>query len=104
KASVIHLYYPAHHTRAALRITWYEGAIRPPRPPGLRPEDDHYFQPGEQNEGVLYVGDKGFILGGFNGTNPRVYPESTKYQLPPRPRGAGEGEHRDIAIEQWIAA
>jgi predicted dehydrogenase len=105
KASIIHLDFPAHNSRAAIRMTWYEGGLRPPRPEGLRPEDDHYFQPGEANEGVLYIGDKGYILAGFNGNNPRVYPESAKYQLAPRQRGSGTpaGE-RDNAIEQWVAA
>jgi hypothetical protein len=52
----------------------------------------------------MYVGDKGFLLAGFNGNNPRVYPESKKYQAPPRkPRAPGE-RPRDAAIDQWIAA
>jgi len=106
QASIIHLYYPASGNRAAIRISWYEGALRPPRPAGLGPQDDHYFKPGTQNEGILYVGDKGYILGGFNGTSPRVYPESQKYQLPARQRGSrgDAGERGDNSISQWIAA
>jgi hypothetical protein len=83
-------------------MSWYDGGLRPKRPAGLRAEDQHYFQAGEDNEGILYVGDKGIILGGFNGNNPRVYPESKKYQPPPRqPRPDGP---RDVAIDQWVAA
>ena len=102
---MIHLYYPSHNNQPAIRITWYEGALRPPRPAGLRPEDDHYFHPGTQNEGIMYVGDKGFILAGYNGTNPRVNPDSKKYQLAPRQRGdAVAGERGDNSIDQWVAA
>jgi predicted dehydrogenase len=83
-------------------MSWYDGGLRPKRPAGLRKEDQHYFQAGEDNEGILYVGDKGIVLAGFNGNNPRVYPESKKYQPPARqPRGQ---RPRDGAIDQWMAA
>ena len=101
KASAIHLHFPARASRPAVRISWYEGGLRPPRPAGLKPDDDHFFRPGGSNEGTMYVGDRGYLLAGFNGDNPRVYPENKAYELPPRPRGARE---RDIAIDQWIAA
>ena len=85
-----------------MRLSWYDGGLRPPRPGGLRMEDQHYFEAGEDNEGIMYVGDKGFIVAGFNGNNPRVYPESAKYQPPARqPRGE---RPRDVAIDQWVAA
>src|SRR5215475_8537519 len=32
----------------------------------------------------MYVGDKGILLAGFNGQNPRVYLSSPKYVIPPR--------------------
>jgi hypothetical protein len=54
----------------------------------------------------MYVGDKGILLAGFNGQNPRVYPESKKYEPPPRSTGrqARDAAPRDVAIDQWIAA
>jgi len=103
KASIVHLDFPARESRAALRMSWYDGGMRPPRPAGLKPEDHHFFQSGEDNEGILYVGDKGLILAAFNGNNPRVYPESKKYQAPPRQRGE-RGGFRDVAVDQWLAA
>lgn len=102
KASIVHVDYPAANGRPALRLSWYDGGLRPPRPGGLRMEDQHYFEAGEDNEGIMYVGDKGFIVAGFNGNNPRVYPESAKYQPQARqPRGE---RPRDVAIDQWVAA
>jgi predicted dehydrogenase len=102
KASIVHLSFPSRNNRPALRLSWYEGGMRPPRPAGLSQPDDHYFRPGEANEGVMYVGDKGFLIAGFNGNNPRVYPENKKYQVTPAQPG---GRPRtDPAIEQWIAA
>jgi len=98
-ASIVHLEFPARGNRSPVRITWYDGGLRPPRPAGLAEQDQRRFRPGQ--EGVMYVGDKGIIVGGFNGDNPRVYPESKKYQAPPRQPGAGM---RDRALDQWIAA
>jgi predicted dehydrogenase len=102
RASIVHLYFPAGGKRPPVRISWYEGGLRPPRPAGLLPEDNHFFQPGGANEGTMYVGDKGFLLADFNGNNPRAYPASTKYEMPPRPAGARP--RSDPAIDQWIAA
>jgi predicted dehydrogenase len=102
KASMVHLNFPANASRPALRMSWYDGGLRPPRPAGLSDKDQRLFEGGEDGEGILYVGDKGILLADFNGNQPRVYPESPKYQAPPRqPRGE---HHSDPAIDQWIAA
>ena len=83
EASIVYLNFPAGDSRPALRMSWYDGGLKPPRPKGLRKEDQRLFENSEEGEGILYVGDKGVLLGGFNGDHPRVYPESPKYQTPP---------------------
>ena len=102
KASMVHLNFPANGSRPALRMSWYDGGLRPPRPAGLSDRDQRLFEGGEEGEGIMYVGDKGLLLAGFNGNQPRVYPESPKYQAPP-PQRRGEGRS-DPAIDQWVAA
>jgi predicted dehydrogenase len=101
KSSIVHLNFPAVAQRPEVRMSWYDGGLRPPRPAGLRREDQRFFEGGEDGEGILYVGDRGFILAGFNGDRPRVYPESPKYETPPARK-----EHHtfDIAIDQWLTA
>jgi predicted dehydrogenase len=101
KSSIVYLNFPANGNRPALRMSWYDGGLRPPRPAGLSKADQRLFEGGEDNEGILYVGDKGILVAGFNGTHPRVYPESPKYQAPPAKREHGEG---GPAIDQWLAA
>ncbi len=101
KASLVHLNFPANGNRPALTMHWYDGGLHPPRPGGLRPEDQKLFTGGEDNEGILYVGDKGLLIAGFNGEHPRVYPESPKYRAP---EVQPDHRERDQAIDQWIAA
>jgi predicted dehydrogenase len=102
KSSIVHLNFPSHGNRPAVHMAWYDGGLRPPRPAGLKEEDQHLFQRGEDNEGIMYVGEKGLILASFSGDNPRVYPESKKYQAPPRKQR--RERRRDAAIDQWLAA
>ena len=101
KASIVHLNYPARNNRPAVHMAWYDGGLKPPQPAGLNQEDQRLFHRGEGGEGILYAGDKGIIVGGFNGDRPRVYPENKKYHTPPRQPGA---RPREAAIDQWIAA
>ena len=56
--------FPEREEMPALRLTWYDGGLRPPRIPGIDPG----IQMGAG--GVLYVGDKGMILGN------QILPES----------------------------
>jgi predicted dehydrogenase len=101
-ASIVHLNFPASGNRGPVRMSWYEGGLRPARPAGLKQEDQRLFLGGEDGEGVMYVGDKGILLAEFDGGNPRVYPESPKYQA--HSTQDEEPEDRGIAVNQWIAA
>ena len=76
----MYLNFPAVGNRPALRMSWYDGGLRPPRPAGLRAEDQRLFEGGEDGEGIMYVGDKGFCWPGSTAITRSVYPESPKYQ------------------------
>ena len=58
---------------AALDIFWYDGGIKPPVPEELMAENKELAE-----EGMLFVGDKGKILGGFRGENPQLIPEARR--------------------------
>jgi len=111
QASIVHLDFPAREERPPVRMTWYEGGLRPPRPAGISEADERQFR--HRQEGVMYVGEKGYLLAGFNGQNPRIYPPSPKYVIPPRQetrpevRGEADGQAappRNAPIDAWIAA
>ncbi|MBO0723281.1 MAG: Gfo/Idh/MocA family oxidoreductase, partial [Blastocatellia bacterium] len=103
QASIVHLDFPAHEGRPELRLSWYDGGLHPPRPEGISEEDGRMF--GHRQEGVMYVGEKGIVLAGFNGTNPHLYPPSSKYADTQKHAGRNESpQERNLAIDSWVAA
>ncbi|MBP5319982.1 MAG: gfo/Idh/MocA family oxidoreductase, partial [Kiritimatiellae bacterium] len=84
-----------------LSLTWYAGGLMPPYPDGLDPNDPRQ-QLGERKNGVLFVGEKGWITcPGWAGM-PRILPLTLHraFQKPDRtiPRVKG-GHFRD-----WLNA
>jgi predicted dehydrogenase len=106
RSSIVHLNFPARASGPEVRMSWYDGGMHPPRPAEISEADGRQFR--HLQEGVMYVGEKGFILAGFNGDNPRVYPESPKYKATPPPEQAGQStsaaRRRDGSIDAWIGA
>jgi hypothetical protein len=59
--------YPAKGDRPAVDLCWYDGGIKPPAPPELLEGNEEL-----PAEGMMFAGDKGHILAGFNVQNPRL--------------------------------
>jgi len=66
-ASTVRFKYPANGARPAVDLCWYDGGMRPPIPIELL-DDNKELPP----EGMMFVGDKGKILAGFNVQNPQI--------------------------------
>ncbi len=66
-ASTVRFKYPANGSRPAVDLCWYDGGMRPPRPVEL-------IDAGKElpAEGMMFVGDQGKILAGFNVQNPQI--------------------------------
>jgi predicted dehydrogenase len=96
RASTIRFEFPAREDLPPVTLAWYDGGLRPPIPAEL--EQDGEPMP---DEGLLFVGDRGKLLCGFSGDNPRLIPRSrmAAYTKPPEtlPRPIGE-------LDQWIRA
>ena len=78
-ASIVRYQFPARDDMPPLALTWYDGGLRPARPPEL--EEGRTLE----NGGTLYVGDKGKMLGHVPipdarrkelGTPPKTVPRS----------------------------
>jgi predicted dehydrogenase len=95
KWSIITYEFPAKGSRPAVTMKWYDGGKMPPRPPEF--EEDRKFE----DNGILFVGDKGKILcGGWSGS-PRLIPESKmkEYKRPEKTLLRSPGHH-----QEWIDA
>jgi hypothetical protein len=76
--------------------------LRPPTPEELLQDSPPANAGGEEeNEGLLFVGDRGKILCGFNGSNPRLIPKAKMdaYKQPPKTLPRSPGNERE-----WLDA
>ncbi len=88
-ASIVRYEFPARAGLPPVKMTWYDGGLKPDRPEGL--EDERSLGEG----GTIYIGDKGVI---YNG---RLLPESRMrdYQQPPKTLPRSPGHYRE-----WLLA
>ncbi len=95
-AATYHYLFPPRGDHPPVHLYWYDGGLRPPRPPCLEPERE--LPPGG---GSLIVGDDGAILSGVWSGSPRIIPEEKMRQYKPVPPSLARsrGHHRD-----WIEA
>jgi len=89
QASVVHYEFGARGDMPPVKVVWYDGGMRPPRPEEL--EDGRQVG----SNGKLFIGDKGKML------SERLIPESRmkEYGKPPQCLDRSPGHHAE-----WIAA
>ena len=89
--------FEARGTSPELDLFWYDGGMKPHNPPEM--EADGRELP---REGMMFVGDKGKIIGGFHANNPRIIPERSMIDFTgsadPPPTSTGSG------TDVWISA
>ena len=100
QAEIIRYDFDARGDMPPLRFTWYDGGLKPARPPELEQNRPFRGEP-DEDEGLLFVGDRGKILCGFNGKNPRLIPQSKMdaYKQPPKTLPRSPGNERE-----WLDA
>jgi predicted dehydrogenase len=77
-ASTTYYEFPARGTRPAVKMTWYDGGLTPPKPAEMGAEELN------KGGGVLFIGTKGKLLHDTYGFNPRLLPKSLHTGLPPQ--------------------
>jgi predicted dehydrogenase len=76
-------------------LFWYDGGMKPATPDELSAKGKSL-----EREGMMFVGDKGLIIGGFRGENPVLIPEN-KQALPGEPTPEAYGKKTN---DVWINA
>ena len=66
-ASTVRFMYPANGNRPPVDLCWYDGGMRPPTPPEMLKDDKELPE-----EGMMFVGNDGIILAGFNVQDPQI--------------------------------
>jgi predicted dehydrogenase len=92
--------FAATAARGPVSVHWYDGGLLPPTPAALDPDDPRQ-RLGEGENGVLFVGERGFITaGGWSGM-PRLLPMELHrgYVRPPKTVPRVPGHHAD-----WLRA
>jgi predicted dehydrogenase len=111
-ACTIRMRFAPKGSRPALDIFWYDGGIKPAVPEELMAGNRELAE-----EGMLFVGDTGKILGGFRSENPQLVPDErmrayrSAHNLPepapPQPRVRDDQDNRPRVSPRdaaWIAA
>ncbi len=69
-ATTTYYEFPARGSMPAVKLTWYDGGLTPPKPAEIGDENLN----GEG--GILYIGSKGKMMQETYGMNPRLLPDS----------------------------
>src|ERR1700730_6131413 len=100
-ASIVRYNFPARGDMPPVKYAWYDGGLKPPRPDELEANRPMKGEEEEEDEGLLFIGDRGKILCGFNGARPKLIPESkmNSYKQPPKTLPRSPGNERE-----WLDA
>ena len=80
-ATTVHYQFAARGAQPAVKMTWSDGGLYPPRPDVL-PDDETLKSEG----GVIFIGEKGVLMNDTYGANPRIFPSSIMEQTAAVPR------------------
>lgn len=70
-ATTVHYDFPARGNQPAVKLSWFDGGLYPPRP-DLLPDTEVLKGEG----GVIFYGTKGILMDETYGDNPRCFPQS----------------------------
>jgi predicted dehydrogenase len=101
RSTIVRYKFPARDTMPPVKLTWWDGGLMPPRPEEL----EEGRRMGDDDGGLLFIGDKGKLMAGCYGKGPRLIPETKmqEYTIPPKTLERipqGESGHE----QDWLRA
>ena len=94
-SETVHYEFPARGDMPPVKLSWFDGGIMPSRPDGIEPGR----KMGDNDGGVMFYGDKGLLMCGCYGSNPRLVPETAmkSYKRPDKTIPRSPGIH-----QEWV--
>lgn len=77
RSSIVRYNFPAREDLPPVDVTWWDGGLMPPRPKEL----EEGRRMGDEDGGLLFIGDKGTMMTGCYGKNPRLIPEKAMQEF-----------------------
>jgi predicted dehydrogenase len=101
RSTIVRYRFPAREDMPEVDLTWWDGGLMPPRPADLEPGR----RMGDNDGGILLIGDRGAILGNCYGESPRLIPEKAmrRYRTP-RPTLDRIPDGPDGHEQDWLRA
>jgi hypothetical protein len=80
-------------------LFWYDGGMKPANPPEMESDDKVL-----ESEGMMFVGDKGKIIGGFRCENPVIVPESRMVEVTGSKTTPENEQNKINSTDAWVEA
>jgi len=99
RSTIVRYKFPAREGMPEVKLTWWDGGMMPPRPEAL----EKGRRMGDDDGGVLLIGDKGLLMCGCYGSGPRLVPESRmkEYRQPTKTLERVPGGRHE---QDWVRA
>src|SRR5580658_941232 len=100
-ASIIRYSFGARGDMPPVKFTWYDSGLKPARPDELEENRPMKSEHEEEDEGMLFIGDRGKILCTVNGGDPKLIPQAKMdaYKQPAKTLPRSPGNERE-----WLDA
>jgi hypothetical protein len=76
-SSFVTMNFPERNGKAAVKLHWMDGGIKPERPEELEPNE----QMGDGGNGCIFIGTKGKMMCGTYGANPTLLPRTRNQEV-----------------------
>jgi predicted dehydrogenase len=94
-ATTTYYEFPARGNMPAVKLTWYDGGLTPPKP------EEAGDEPLNGEGGIIYIGTKGKMMQETYGLNPRLLPES-KHASTARPKQTLPRIPHEVHEMNWV--
>lgn len=78
RSTIVRYQFPARDSMPPVHLTWWDGGLMPPRPKELAEGQ----RMGDDDGGLLFIGERGKLMTGCYGTNPRLLTEEGMDEFP----------------------